>query len=127
MQRILFLTADLVFLSRATGVAAQGNSKVQLASSPAALLAQAASSRADLVLLDLNTPGLDCRALVPGLRTLPSPPGSIVAFGPHVHEDRLAAAAEAGCDQVLTRGQFSARLDALLAPAVARDLPSGRG
>ena len=38
----------------------------------------------------------------------------VVAFGPHVHEERLAAAREAGCDVVVSRGKFFAELDAIL-------------
>jgi len=38
----------------------------------------------------------------------------VVAFGPHVHEERLAAAREAGCDEVLSRGEFFARVNAIV-------------
>ena len=44
----------------------------------------------------------------------------IVAFAPHVHVDKLAAAQEAGCDQVLSRGQFHRGAAALIAEAAAR-------
>lgn len=37
----------------------------------------------------------------------------LVAFGPHVHANRLAAAQEAGFDLVLSRGQFSSQIGAL--------------
>ncbi len=50
-----------------------------------------------------------CRTMVPTPR--------IVAFGPHVREDLLAAAREAGADEVLTRSAFVRRLPALLQPA----------
>ncbi|MEM7578104.1 MAG: hypothetical protein AAF328_11605 [Planctomycetota bacterium] len=40
----------------------------------------------------------------------------IVAFGPHVDTDRLAAAKEHGADEVLTRGAFAAQVDALVKP-----------
>ena len=74
-----------------------------------------ASEAHPLVLLDLNTPGVNLADLIPALRDAANPPRSIIAYGPHVHEDRLAAAAAAGCDEVLTRGQFNARMDDLLA------------
>ena len=38
------------------------------------------------------------------------PDAKLVAFGPHVQENRLQAAAHAGCDPVLTRGQLNANL-----------------
>lgn len=37
----------------------------------------------------------------------------LVAFGPHVHANRLAAASEAGFDRVLSRGQFSSQIGEL--------------
>ncbi|MBX3420226.1 MAG: hypothetical protein KF752_01585 [Pirellulaceae bacterium] len=41
-------------------------------------------------------------------------PVHMVAFGPHVQEARLQAAADAGCNSVLTRGQLSGKLHLLL-------------
>jgi hypothetical protein len=40
---------------------------------------------------------------------------AIVAYAPHVHEDRLRAATEAGCNEVLSRGQFDRQMDDILA------------
>ena len=70
---------------------------------------------ADVVIVDLAMPIARRRRrsssrLKPGRRRRPT----IVAFGPHVHEERLAAAREAGCDEVVSRGQFFAQLDAIL-------------
>ncbi|HJT30565.1 MAG TPA: hypothetical protein VJ783_00755, partial [Pirellulales bacterium] len=67
-----------------------------------------------LIILDLNTAALDLGELVPRLRSQLPSGVAIVAFGPHVHESKLAAAADAGCDRVLSRGQFHSRLDSLL-------------
>jgi CheY-like chemotaxis protein len=67
-----------------------------------------------LVLVDLATPGLGPQAIVTRLRSAPRPPGAIIAFGPHVQDQWLAAATEAGCDEVLSRGQFHAQATALL-------------
>ena len=39
---------------------------------------------------------------------------SILAFGPHVHESALEDARQAGCDQVLSRGEFSNRMAEIL-------------
>jgi hypothetical protein len=43
----------------------------------------------------------------------------IVAFGPHVHAGKLSAARQAGCSQVLTRGQFHQKASAVMAAALA--------
>src|SRR5947209_13522729 len=42
---------------------------------------------------------------------------TLIGFGSHVAEATLADARAAGCDEVLSRGQFTARLPALLARA----------
>lgn len=43
------------------------------------------------------------------------PSARLAAFAPHVHEAKLAAAAAAGFDPVLSRGQVSSQLPRLLA------------
>ena len=72
-----------------------------------------------LVIVDLSTPGLDVAGFVKRLRGIKASDAMselrIIAFGPHVHEDRLAAAREAGCDEVMSRGQFFGAIDAILA------------
>jgi DNA-binding NarL/FixJ family response regulator len=64
-----------------------------------------------LLLIDLDAQGAvdaieRCRRMVPTPR--------IVAFGPHVREDLLTEAREAGADEVLPRSAFVARLSELL-------------
>ena len=110
----LVLTADMMFLPQLSGAGKVHSIDVQLAMNAAALLEKAAANAGSLVILDLSTPGLDSRDLVPKLRALEQPPRAILAYGPHVHEARLAAAAEAGCDEVFTRGQFNAQMSAIL-------------
>ncbi len=113
---ILFLTSDLVFPSRVSGIAAQLGARLETVANSEALVAklQEAANEKSLVLIDLNCPGLDVKQLVPMLRALANSPRAIVAFGPHVQEEKLAAAQAAGCDLVLPRGQFAARMIALL-------------
>ena len=101
----LLLTSDLMFSSRVSAVANQRGLNVQVLRTPNNLLEEL-SPDARLVMIDLaRVPlqGLD--QLVDRLRELGSPP-HIVAYGPHVDEQTLATARAAGCDQVLTRGQF---------------------
>lgn len=108
------LSDDLTFPSQVTGLARQLGLELELATSVAGLLDKAARGETAAVILDLTTVGLDPADLAPRLRALPQPPQSILAFGPHVHEARLAAARDAGCDLVLTRGQFHARMGEVL-------------
>lgn len=111
----LFLSADLMFSSKVQGAATRQGVEVKTASSVSALMQQAAEGPSRLVILDLTTPALEPRQVVEQLRGLAAAPAAIIAYAPHVHEAKLAAAIEAGCDEVFSRGQFNARLDAILA------------
>lgn len=112
MSAILY-TADLTCSSKTLAAATRTGMGVVAAMSESALIA-AASAGVRLVIVDLSIPRLDIRQTVAKLRGLAPPPHSILAFGPHVHDALLAEAQEAGCDRVLTRGQFHATLDDLL-------------
>jgi hypothetical protein len=61
----------------------------------------------DLAILDLDAPS--ALTAVPELSR-----GRTVCFGSHVDRDRLAAAREAGCSEVVSRSVFFRRLLALL-------------
>jgi len=71
--------------------------------------------RPTLVIFDLNAEG--CRPLE-AIRRVRGDPGlkdtSLLAFFSHVQHDLKAAAVEAGCDQVMARSAFSAKLPAIL-------------
>jgi len=72
----------------------------------------------ELVVLDLNAAS-DVEDLVASLRQQFAA-APVVAFGPHVHADKLKAAREAGCEQVLTRGQFHQQVVPLVASYVSK-------
>jgi hypothetical protein len=55
----------------------------------------------------------DALAFIRLCHSHPDRPG-VVAFGPHVETERLAAAREAGADEVLTRGAFTQQLPTLI-------------
>jgi CheY-like chemotaxis protein len=111
---VLLVTGDLMTSSR-VGAAAVRCKISCLTALPAGSVEQAGQQGARLIVLDLAAQGLDLGVLVGQLKALPHHP-KVIAFGPHVHEERLRLAAEAGCDEVISRGQFYARLDAILAP-----------
>jgi len=116
---VLFLTKDLLFSSRVAGVAQSRKIELSVVSEADQLLTHAYANQAELVLLDLTTSSCDPKNLVSQLRRLARPPKAIVAFGPHVHEAKLAAAEEVGCDQVLSRGEFNNRMTEILLRYVA--------
>jgi hypothetical protein len=67
-------------------------------------------------MIDLSMDGLNLPAAVQALKA-GAPQVRTVAFGPHVDEALLADAADAGCDLVLTRGQFNKQYAELLQAA----------
>jgi len=113
---IAFLTTDLVFPSRVTGVAAKVGAQMETVASESALLAKLRETESadTLVLLDLSTAWIDPVLLIATLKASSPAPRAVIAFGPHIHEARLAAARTAGCDLVLSRGQFDAQIGAIL-------------
>jgi CheY-like chemotaxis protein len=110
----LALISDLVMQSQLTAAAARSGVDVTIAATEDALVAKAESARSKLVIVDLSHPGLDPRALAERLKPLVDPEATLLAFGPHVHVERLAAAAEAGFGVVLSRGKFHAEMSELL-------------
>ncbi len=117
MTATIAFTTDLMCSSRLAGAAAAVGAELRVAMSPAELVAQAAGKA--LVILDLESPGAEPGVLLPQLRSLAPPPAKVIAFGPHVHAATLQAARDASCDEVLTRGQFYAQLNAILSRVAA--------
>lgn len=114
-KRVLAAIPDLFFSSKVSGTARQLGISVQLAGSRQALL-EAAHSRPDLIIVDLDAASVDPLGVVGELRSLaPSGAPRLVAFASHVRETVLQEARNAGYDEVLTRGALAASLPGLLA------------
>ncbi|TWT88530.1 hypothetical protein Mal64_20130 [Pseudobythopirellula maris] len=97
---IVLISRDLMAGSAIEGPARSAGMAVRIVSPD-----NAPDPAAKLYAIDLSTPAGDLAALVAALRTA-SPEAAVVAYAPHVHEAKLEAARAAGCDEVLTRGQF---------------------
>jgi DNA-binding NarL/FixJ family response regulator len=104
LATVVFLSSDLMFSSRLAGAAKTVGVGLQFVAQPASLL-PALDANCRLVLVDLGLPGLNLPAAIATIRDA-APNAQILAFGAHVDEAALAAAQAAGCDQVLSRGQF---------------------
>ncbi len=111
---VILVTRDLAVISQVDGAAARVNAVVRAVSSIADAVQACVDDRVDLIVVDLGMPSLDIEALVERVKLATSTRPRFVAFGPHVHGERLAAAREAGCDSVISRGQFFAQLDAVI-------------
>jgi CheY-like chemotaxis protein len=112
-KRGLYLTADLLFTSRVTSAAAAAALHVTVVGSVEAARDQAREGDVGLLLLDLSLPGCRPELVMQAWRQLPEPP-PVVAYAPHVADAQLQAAREAGCTEVLTRGQFDRQMRAVL-------------
>lgn len=115
---IVLLSNDLAVLSRVEGAARRAGETLRQARSVPQAADTCASGDVRLVVIDLSTPALDVAATVSRLRADAPTSPRLIAFGPHVHEHRLAEARDAGCDLVVTRGQFFSQLDSLLSADV---------
>lgn len=104
MAAVLFLSSDLMFSSRVVGAAQALGVQVQLVAAPS-LLADKTTADCRIAFVDLALDGLNLPAAVQAIRS-GAPQARIIAYGAHVDEAALAAASDAGCDTVLTRGQF---------------------
>lgn len=104
-MHLILLSNDLMITSLVSGAASQHDLTVKTVSNPVAAV-EALGDEARVLVVDLRFPGLNVTTLMESIRTGCSHDVRVVAFGPHVHEDNLAAAREAGCDAVVTRGQF---------------------
>lgn len=115
-MRAIYLTSDLFFSSRIVSLARQLGWEIQMVGNIAAAMQRAAvADGVDLLLIDLQHTLGELAELVPQLRQQ-HPQIRVIAYGPHVDEQLLAKARAAGCDQVLTRGQFNQQAAVLLQP-----------
>jgi AmiR/NasT family two-component response regulator len=111
----LALISDLMTSSQAASAAQRAGTTLDVALSVDALVAKAEATRPTLVIVDLSHPNLDVAAAIARLKPLLAPGGAILAFGPHVQHERLEAARAAGCDAVISRGEFHAKIEQILA------------
>ena len=113
-MQVVLLSNDLMVVSHVTSAAAVRSAEVRVANNSEAAIALHVERPANLVVIDLGLPALVLVELVNTLKSTGEHAVQIVAFGPHVHADRLTAARNAGCDSVLSRGQFFAQVESIL-------------
>lgn len=109
---VILLANDLMLSSTVSGFAAQSGRKFFSAGSNSDVTAAVSEDPAALLFVDLGTPGLDVAGLAESI------PADVlqraVAYGPHVHTQKLDAARNAGFGSVMSRGQFSAQVGTLI-------------
>jgi DNA-binding NarL/FixJ family response regulator len=111
-MRVVLLSADLMVQSKVNASLSVAGIAIQTAMSAAKLPDMETGGA--VVVLDLATTGYEPAEVVAQLRSSPTPPAAILAFGPHVQEAQLEAATAAGCDGVFHRGRFLANAAAIV-------------
>jgi CheY-like chemotaxis protein len=111
---VVLLSSDLAVLSRVEGAAMQLGQTVRSAGGEARAVELCGAEGANVLVIDLSMSSLDIGSLVTQLKASDGSGTRVVAFGPHVHAQRLAAARDAGCDLVVSRGQFFSQLETIL-------------
>ncbi len=111
---VVLLSSDLTVLSRLEGAASRLGKTVRIASNESAAVDCCTAEQCNVLIVDLSLPSLNIAALVNQSKSNRSTVTRVIAFGPHVHEERLAAARNAGCDLVISRGQFFGQVDTIL-------------
>ena len=104
-----------MFTSKIKTAATQLGVAVTFARSSERALAEMRAQTPALVIFDLNNPRVDPLGTVAAMKAdaaLTNIP--TLAFASHVQTDAIAAAREAGVDEVLARSAFTARLGELL-------------
>jgi CheY-like chemotaxis protein len=120
---ILAAVDDLFFLSKIQQTARLVGVSLEPID-PKKLQERAAQTKPSGVILDLNHRSGAAVASLRGLKADPSTRGiPVVGFVSHVQGDVIAAAREAGCDEVLARSAFSAQLPQLLKRLVGEQSP----
>ncbi len=109
----IFLSNDMMFSSHIMSAADNVDVALTVTMSPDGLINEVLDEQTQLVILDLRVAGIEPIELVQKIREI-SANAKVVAFGPHIHQQRLASARDANCDEVLTQGQFNSRMTDLL-------------
>ena len=114
------VVTDLIFATKITSTAQSLGISAELVRSCDHLRERLEEGGVATVLIDLEADGLDAGAAIELCRRQ-EPRPRIIAFGSHVKKDLLAAARDAGADEVLPRSALSARLPEVLRVGSERD------
>jgi hypothetical protein len=113
---VVLLSGDLMVISRVGG-SMRGGAALSTVGNAQALLERCQGGGVNLAIVDLSAPGLNVGGIMAGLSANEEERPRTVAFGPHVQKALLAAAESAGFDRVMSRGQFFAMVDEIIASA----------
>ena len=102
---VLLLCRDLMFVGKVTATARAVGRTVRVIRDPGQLPAEGGR-----LMVDLSQKG----ALEAAAVWREASGGTVIGFAPHVDTETIARAREAGFEQVLTRGRFTAEVASLI-------------
>lgn len=115
---VLVAVDDLLFSSKIRATAKQAGVDLSFARSSGEVLDQARATRPALVIFDLNSGKTDPVATIAALKRDPELTSiRTLGFASHVHTELIAAARQAGADQVIPRSAFAGQLAEILLSA----------
>jgi len=110
----LVIARDLMFTSKVTGTAEAIGHKMRTAADIGSARTLIERWNPAVIVVDLTAGDPAAPEALAEYRRLAGDSARLIAVGPHVDADRLAAAKAAGCQLALPRSKFSAELPALL-------------
>ena len=108
-ERLVFVSDDVFFWARVTGLAKARGLEVVRVADEAAMDEAYRAGGASRVIVDLGCRSVDALAWAARWKAS-SPAPQLIAFGSHVHEAALAAARAAGFDHVMPNSKFNREL-----------------
>jgi CheY-like chemotaxis protein len=112
---IVCVLDDLLFSVKISTTAKATGADVYFERTPGMAFARVKDKQPSLVIFDLNSARLDPLAVIAELKADPlTRQIKTLGFVSHVQSDLIAAAREAGIDEVLARSAFSAQLGEIL-------------
>lgn len=112
---VLVAVDDLLFSSKIRATAKQAGVELIFARTPEEILQQARATKPALAIFDLNSAKNDAVSTIQAMKREPALAGiRTLGFASHVHTALIAAAREAGADEVLPRSAFAGNLADIL-------------
>jgi PleD family two-component response regulator len=112
---IVCVLDDLLFSVKISTTAKAVGAEVYFERTPGMALTRIKEKQPSLAIFDLNSARLDPLRVIAQLKSDPETRGiKTLGFVSHVHADIIAAAREAGIDEVVARSAFADRLGEIL-------------
>ncbi len=111
-MKILAAIHDLMFSSK-VNASAKGK-PIEWLKRGTRVADQVNASKPDVVLIDLAAPQLDAVNAIREIKAGACKGCTVIGYVDHTRADVMEAAKAAGCDQVLSKGEFARRLPELL-------------